>query len=376
MILKSLSIVDLRNISEAELQLSEGVNCFVGRNGAGKTNLLDAVHYLSFCKSALNPVDGQNIREGRPFFVIQGRFEEEGDHYDLICSVEKNKRKRFKKDRREYDRLADHIGRFPVVLIAPFDLDLVLEGSEKRRRFMDGIISQYDHTYLKDLIDHNRALSHRNALLKRAQRSGEETSEEMELWEEQMSSTGERLRIARERFLEEFVPIFQSIHERFAGEDRVSLEYRPSGELPLADRLREQRDKDLVLGYSTLGLHKEDLSFRIRGHALKKFGSQGQQKSFVLALKLAQYRFVRKRLGITPILLLDDLFDKLDQDRMNGLLGTVGEEGFGQILISDTDQDRLAAALEGYGKDVRYFRVEQGSVSSWNTERTSVLSGS
>ena len=373
MILRSLSIVDLRNIAEAELELSEGVNCFVGRNGAGKTNLLDAVHYLSFCKSALNPVDGQNIREGRPFFVIQGSFQDEEGRYDLICSVEKNKRKRFKKDRREYERLADHIGRFPVVLIAPFDLDLVLEGSEKRRRFMDGIISQYDHAYLKDLIEHNRCLSQRNSLLKRAQRSGEDPTEELELWEERMSSTGARIREARERFVEAFVPIFQGIHDRFAGDDEVSLEYRPSGALPLSERLKEQREKDLVLGYTTVGPHKEDLRFRIRGHALKKFGSQGQQKSFVLALKLAQYRFVKDKLGITPVLLLDDLFDKLDQERMEKLLRTVGDEGFGQILISDTDKERLASALEGYGKEVRYFRVEQGSVSSWNMETTSAL---
>jgi DNA replication and repair protein RecF len=373
MILKSLSIVDLRNIAEAELELSEGVNCFVGRNGAGKTNLLDAVHYLSFCKSALNPVDSQNIREGRPFFVIQGRFEEGGANYDLICSVEKNKRKRFKKDRREYERLADHIGRFPVVLIAPFDLDLVLEGSEKRRRFMDGVISQYDHAYLEDLIDHNKALSQRNALLKRSQRTGEDPGEEAELWEQRMSDTGARIREARERFLDDFVPTFQAIHQRFAGEDEVSLEYRSSGELPLSERLREQRDKDLVLGYTSVGLHKEDLRFRIRGQALKKFGSQGQQKSFVLALKLAQYRFVRDRLGVTPVLLLDDLFDKLDQERMKDLLETVGDEGFGQILISDTDRERLRSALEGYGKEVRYFRVEQGSVHAWNMETTNAL---
>ncbi len=373
MILRSLSIIDLRNIPEAELEFAEGVNCLVGKNGAGKTNLLDAVHYLSFCKSALNPVDSQNIREGRPFFVIQGRFEGGGESYDLICSTERNKRKRFKKDRREYERLADHIGRFPVVLIAPFDLGLVQEGSEKRRRFMDGVISQYDHAYLKDLIAYNRALSHRNSLLKRAQRSGEDPSEEAELWEERMSDVGERIREARKAFVEEFVPTFKRIHERFAGDDQVSLEYRPSGEEGLREELRSYREKDVALGYSSIGPHKEDLRFRIKGKALKKFGSQGQQKSFVLALKLAQYRFIKRTLGTTPILLLDDLFDKLDQERTRDLLELVSEEGFGQILISDTDKNRLEKALEGYGREVRYFEVNEGQVRPWNMETTNAL---
>lgn len=371
MMLRSLSLIDFKNIPEADLHLSEGVNCFVGRNGAGKTNLLDAVHYLSFCKSALNPVDAQNIREGRPFFVIQGRFEEGEEHYELVCSMERNKKKRFKKDRREYDRFADHIGRFPVVLIAPFDIALVLEGSEKRRRFMDGIISQYDHDYLKALIRYNRALSHRNALLKRAQREGKELGEELDIWEEQMSETGETIRQGRERFVSAFVPTFQRLHQRIAGADDVSLEYRHYGEDELSKALQEARKKDLVLGYSSVGPHKEDLRFRIRDLNLKKFGSQGQQKSFVLALKLAQYRFVQETLGTAPILLLDDLFDKLDSERMKALLELFSEEGFGQILITDTDRERLEEALTNVGREVRFFEVREGNVRPWNTVTTS-----
>ncbi|MFB6259029.1 MAG: DNA replication/repair protein RecF [Flavobacteriales bacterium] len=373
MILRSLSLIDFKNIQEADLVFSEGVNCMVGKNGAGKTNLLDAIHYLAFCKSASNPVDGQNIREGRPFFVVQGTFEEGSESYELTCSMERNKKKRFRKERREYDRLADHIGRFPAVLIAPFDLGLVQEGSEKRRRFLDGIISQYQHSYLQDLLRYNRALSHRNALLKRAQRGEERPEEELELWEERMSDRGERIREARKAFLAAFIPIFRSFHERIAGEEQVSLEYIPSGEGELREEFRQHREKDLVLGYSSTGPHREDLRFRIRGSALKKFGSQGQQKSYVLALKLAQYAFIRDALNTHPVLLLDDLFDKLDQERMKALLELVTGEGFEQVFVTDTDQGRLEEALEGVEKECRFFSVQEGKVIPWNMETTNAL---
>ncbi len=372
MILRSLNLVDLKNIPEADLELSEGVNCFVGRNGAGKTNLLDAVHYLSFCKSVMNPVDSQNIRKGRPFFLIQGVFEDGYARYELSCSMERNKKKRFRKDKREYERLADHIGRFPIVMVAPFDLDLVREGSEKRRRFMDGIISQYDPQYLQDLIRYNRALSHRNALLKHAQRKESSPNEELELWEEQMSETGERIRKARDRFVEDLIPVFQRMHESLTEEgEEVHLEYHRSGSGALQQEFQEQRDKDMVLGYSSTGPHKEDLRFKIGSFALKKFGSQGQQKSFVMALKMAQYRFIHKALGIRPVLLLDDLFDKLDNERMERSLDLVAGEDFGQILITDTDKHRLEHAMEAIGGSGRFFRVEEGKVGPWNMETTS-----
>ena len=371
MVLRSLSVIDLKNIPEADIELSEGVNCFVGRNGAGKTNLLDAVHYLSFCKSILNPIDSQNIREGRPFFFIQGGFEDETDRYELTCSMERNKKKRFKKDQREYDRLADHIGRFPIVMIAPFDLDLVREGSDKRRRFMDGIISQYDPQYLRDLIRYNRALSHRNALLKNIQKKGQRSSEELEIWEEQMSETGERIRTARGRFVDDLIPVFQKIHAHITEEEEeAQLEYRRSGEGGLQQELQQEREKDLLLGYSSTGPHKEDLRFMIGGSALKKFGSQGQQKSFVMAIKMAQYRFIHKALNVRPILLLDDLFDKLDNERMERSLDLVAGEDFGQILITDTDKERLEHAMESIGGEGRFFRVEAGKVGPWNMETT------
>lgn len=373
MILRSLSLIDFKNYSEASLELTEGVNCFVGPNGSGKTNLLDAVHYLSFCKSSINPIDSQNIREGRPFFLVKGEFEENGEDNELYCSMERNKKKRFKKDRREYERLADHIGRFPIVLIAPFDLDLVREGSEKRRRFMDGVISQYDHAYLLDLIRYNKALSHRNALLKRAQKHGERPMEELELWEEQMCDTGERIREARQRFVDAFVPIFRQMHGRIVvdGED-VGLSYKRSVEGGLREELERVREKDLVLGYSSSGPHREDLIFELGGDPLKKFGSQGQQKSFVLAMKLAQFHFVKDALGIVPILLLDDLFDKLDRERMKGLLELVSEEPFGQILITDTEKERLDASLAELPQEVRFFEVNAGKLNPWNAEATNV----
>lgn len=238
---------------------------------------------------------------------------------------------------------------------------------------MDRIISQYDHRYLQELLRYNKALAHRNALLKRSQRTGDTPGEELELYEERMSEAGRRVRDGREAFVASFVPTFRAIHERIANEDEVSLEFRPSGSEDLMKVLQENREKDLVLGYTSLGPHKEDLRFGIQGANLKKFGSQGQQKSFVLALKLAQYRFIHEALGKRPVLMLDDLFDKLDGERMKKLLELVSEEEFGQILISDTEKDRLENVLADSGKEVRSFEVQEGKVRPWNTETTSAL---
>ena len=320
--LRQLSVLNFKNYEEAELSFSEGINCFVGDNGEGKTNLLDAIHYLSFCKSFFNPIDSQNIRFEQAFFMVQGIFGN-GDKQDTIyCGIKKGQKKQVKRNKKEYERLADHIGRYPVVMVSPSDISLVSEGSEIRRKFMDSIISQYDSVYLDTLIRYNKVLSQRNALLKHfwAERTFDPIS--LEVYDEKMVQLGQAIYDRRKEFLEEFIPIFQDYFTDISGgKEIVTLEHR--SHLKDADfktQLELHLAKDRAMHYSTVGIHKDDLLFKISGMPLKKFGSQGQQKSYLLALKLAQFECIRKIKGVMPILLLDDIFDKLDDNRVKQLL--------------------------------------------------------
>jgi DNA replication and repair protein RecF len=347
MYLKQLSLVNFKNYSEFESTFSEKVNCFVGDNGMGKTNLLDAIHYLSFCKSFFNPVDSQNIRHNEGFFVIKGHFDRQGEDTEVYCGLKRQHKKVFKRNKKEYERLSEHIGQFPLVMISPSDTELVNGSSELRRKFIDGIISQYDRFYLEKLIDYNQALRQRNALLKTFAENRAFDSESISIWDDQLVLHGEAIKSRREAFLSEFIPLFNA-HYRFISGSReeVSLKYIDTlsgGDFKTA--LMASLSRDRAVQHTTVGPHKDDLDFRIDSHSLKKFASQGQQKSFLLALKLAQFEFIRLRKQTKPLLLLDDVYDKLDETRFTRLLELVSSDKFGQVFITDTHPERMNELL-------------------------------
>ena len=312
--LQRLSLIGFKNYGEASLAFSPTINAFTGNNGAGKTNLLDGIHYLSLCKSYFNPIDTQQIRLGADFFMIQGDFELVGKKEVIACSLKRNQKKQFKRNKKEYPRLADHVGIFPLVMISPYDVSIVMEGSEERRKFLDNAISQTDRQYLDEVIQYNKCLANRNALLKQIANTGAYDPTLLEIYDEQLVTFGSNIFTKRQQFMETFEEVFNK-HYSFLSDDaeRVSLVYESQlNHDSLANLLKKHVEKDRVLERTNAGIHKDDLIFSIHGMPLKKFGSQGQQKSFLIALKLAQYTYLKQQKGFEPILLLDDIFDKLD----------------------------------------------------------------
>lgn len=367
--LKRISILNYKNLEQVELAFSRKLNCIIGRNGMGKTNLMDAVYYLSFCKSATNPVDSQNILHGRDFFVIQGFYETDaGGPEEVYCGLKRKQKKQFKRNKKEYTRLSDHIGLIPLVMVSPADSWLIAGGSEERRRFMDVVISQFDREYLDALIRYNKALQQRNALLKSELEPEEEL---MSLWEEAMALAGEVVFRKRKDFVDEFIPVFQSYYAYISqAREQVGLAYEShAAQGGLLQQLKESRQRDRVLGYSTKGVHKDDLIMELEGFPIKREGSQGQNKTYLIALKLAQFDFL-KRTGshAVPVVLLDDIFDKLDASRVEQIVKLVAGDNFGQIFITDTNREHLDKILRGVGKDYRVFEVEDGCVSAREEE--------
>ena len=376
MILRKLSILNYKNIGEAQLELSPKMNCFIGRNGMGKTNVLDAVYYLSFCRSASNPIDSQVIRHDKPFCMIEGEYGEGDERLKmkdekLIISVgmKRGQKKHFKRNKKEYKRLSEHIGLIPLVVVSPADTLLIEGGSEERRKLMDMVIAQYDRSYIDALSRYNNALQQRNTLLKQA--SAAEVSSAafdpllIQLWEEQMAEAGEQLFEKRRAFVDELVPLFQQYYEHISGgQERVGLTYVSHCQRgPLLEVIQRDRHKDLAVGYSLHGVHRDDLEFTLDGHLMKREGSQGQNKTYVIALKLAQFDFL-KRTGAqtTPLLLLDDIFDKLDAQRVEQIVRLVSSDNFGQIFITDTNRDHLDQILSTTTLDYKIFHVSQGEI--------------
>ena len=365
MFLKQLSLINFKNYSEANIDFSPKVNCFVGSNGMGKTNLLDAIHYLSFCKSFFNPIDSQNIHYDQGFFIIQGLFERNGETEEVYCGVKKSQKKLFKRNKKEYERLSEHIGVYPLVMISPADAELILGGSEMRRKFIDSIISQYDKVYLEKLIAYNHVLSQRNALLKQFAESKTFDSVNLELWDDQLILHGEGILKKRIQFLEEFTDLFKRNFEYITDStETVSLEYEPStGTKDYKTALLTALNKDRIMQHTTTGIHRDDLDFQLNGHSLKKFASQGQQKSYLLALKLAQFEFIKNIKQTSPLLLLDDVYDKLDAFRFKKLISLVSSNTFGQVFITDTHIDRIKQLFSEAEIEFKLFEVEQGKVT-------------
>jgi len=361
--LHRLTLHNFKNYPEAEFLFSEKINCFVGNNGVGKTNLLDAIHYLSFCKSYFNPSDTQNIRHDTDFFAIHGNYFRLNDSPEqLQCIQKRNQRKKFLYNKKEYDRLADHIGLFPLVMISPSDRDLINDGSELRRRYIDSVISQFDKIYLDDLINYNKALNQRNALLKSFAERRHFDSEALEIWNDQLAHLGTTIFQRRKQFLEKFIPLFQYYFKYVSGgKEGVDLIYQSQlYDGPADELLKQAIERDRAAQYSTLGIHKDDLEFLMDGYPLKRFGSQGQQKSYVVAIKLAQFEYTRKVNGFKPILLLDDVFDKLDDYRVQQLIRLVNENSFGQVFITDTQEENIQKIFGPLAIEHKIFRINNG----------------
>ncbi|MDD5507017.1 MAG: DNA replication/repair protein RecF [Bacteroidales bacterium] len=368
MFLQKLYITDFKNYREAELDFSDKINCFIGLNGAGKTNLLDAIHYLSFCKSYFNPIDQQNIRHDTLFFAVHGTYFKNGDTMDLVsCIQERNQKKIVKLNKKTYDRLADHIGLFPLVMVSPYDRDLINDGSEVRRRYIDSVISQFDRFYLDDLIQYNKALLQRNTLLKIFAETHRFEEKSLEVWDEALVRLGKTIFRKRRDFIGSFIPTFQRYFEFISrGTEKVNIGYISQlAEKDMGALLLENREQDRLARYTTGGIHKDDLEFSIGEHPIKKFGSQGQQKSFVVAIKLAQFDYTRDIKGFKPILLLDDIFDKLDETRVEQIVKLVSENSFGQVFITDTQQDRILRVMKSLCIEHRIFRVDRGTVEPY-----------
>lgn len=361
--LKDIQLLNFKNYEERHFDFSQSVNCFVGSNGTGKTNVLEAIHYLSATRGYFNPIDSQNVKHGTEFFMISGVFETDMGEDRIQCSVKKGVKKKFSKNKKDYSRLADHFGRYPAVVIAPNDTDLIREGSEYRRKFIDAAISQFDRAYLEHLVQYTKVLQQRNQLLKSAKHPREVDLESLSVWDAQLIHIGEKIYNRRKSFIEPFTPGFLEMYQRISGgEEHVSLVYKSQYEEEDFEALFESaREKDLILRRSTVGCHKDDLSFEIHGHPLKKFGSQGQQKSFLIALKLALFQYIQKETGAKPMLLLDDIFDKIDDHRVAALMQLVSEHAFGQIFISDTHEKRVPELFENAGEDVKVFNIAKAN---------------
>lgn len=366
--LHKLHLVNFKNYTTVELDLSAGINCFVGENGSGKTNLLDAIHYLSLSKSAFNSVDQQNVRHGEAYFGINGKFLKNEELTKVQCSLKAGEKKSLKLDGKPYEKISEHIGLFPCILIAPNDTDIIREGSEERRRFFDSLLSQVDKAYLDELLRYNRALKHRNALLKLFAEQHIRDLDRLEPFTVQLIQSGQFIFQKRQALIEAFEPIFQR-HYQFLTESSEVVSLKYTSELSDKDyevQFQEQVSKDIAYHRTTMGTHTDDFVFKIEGRALKKFGSQGQQKSYLIALKLAQFELIKNWLGIKPLLLLDDIFDKLDDKRINKLMEMVASDTFGQLFVTDARPERTLTIFAQLTAEITIFKVNKGEITPYH----------
>ena len=359
MFLRHLSLVNYKNFDSKTLDFDPVINCLVGDNGVGKTNVLDAIYHLCFGKSYFNPVSTQNIKHGTEFFVVEGEFEKHNRTEKILCSFKKGTKKVIKRNDKPYEKFSEHIGFLPLVIISPSDRDLILEGSETRRKFMDGVISQSDKVYLQNLIKYNKVVSQRNSLLKYFAANRTFDRDTLSIYNEQMNTLGTAIHQKRVEFIDSFLPIFKEQYQNISEKDeQIDLSYESQlSDDTLLNLLEKNIEKDRALQYTSVGVHKDDLSFTIAGHPIKKFGSQGQQKSFLIALKLAQFHFIKQLADTTPILLLDDIFDKLDENRVSHIVGWVKNDNFGQIFISDTHADRTEDVVKNIHQSYKIFTL-------------------
>ena len=359
MILKKLNLINYKNFDLTEFDFDTKINCFVGKNGVGKTNVLESIYYLSFTKGYFNSVASQHIKHNESFFVIEGFYEHKNREEIIHCSLKKGYKKIIKRNGKEYEKLTEHIGKIPLVIISPNDRDLIAEGSDVRRKFIDGVIAQADIGYLTTLIKYKKVLTQRNSLLKYFAANHTFNALNLEIYDKQLGELGQIIYQKRQQFLTGFVPIFKEQYKYISnGIEEVDLRYKSQlEEKELEQLLKENINKDRAVQYTSVGIHKDDLIFKSDNYPIKKYGSQGQQKSYLIALKLAQFHFIKKQTAIKPLLLLDDIFDKLDEDRVTQLIQLVNAEDFGQLFISDTNAKRTEKVIKKTKQSYKMFEL-------------------
>lgn len=371
MILKHLSILNYKNIAQADLNFSQKINCFVGSNGEGKTNVLDAIYFLSFTHSATSAgSDSPCIRHGEELLMLAGEYDVNGTPENITCGLKMHQKKIIRRNQKPYKRIAEHIGLLPLILVSPNDQELVNGGSEERRRYMDIVISQFNPTYMAQLMRYNKALQQRNALLKQLSETFPAPAQEaqlalLEAYEQMMAQSGEYIYNERAKFIDELIPVFQRHYDRISdGHETVSLTYSSHAQRgPLLEIIQRDRQRDIAVGHSLHGIHKDDLTMLLNDFPLRKEGSQGQNKTYLISLKLAQFEFLSQTGSRTkPLLLLDDIFDKLDAQRVTKLIQLVADDSFGQIFITDTNREHLDRIIAQAPGDHRIFSVKAGRV--------------
>ncbi len=357
--LKTLSLLNYKNIESKKLDFDPRINCFVGNNGVGKTNVLDAIYHLSFGKSYFNPITSQNIKHDCDFFMLEGLYERNERDEKVAISAKRSTKKKLSKNGKELEKISEHIGFLPLVIISPADNDLISEGSLVRRKFVDGVLSQTNPEYLQTLLNYNKTLSQRNALLKYFAANHTFDKDNLEIYNEQLVALGEYIHAKRTAFVAVFAPLLVKRYNYLSqSKESIDLSYNSKlHENSLAELLKVQLPKDRVLQHTSVGVHKDDLLFTIDGYPIKKFGSQGQQKSFLIALKLAQFDFLLDTNQTAPIILLDDIFDKLDEHRVTQLIQLVDDAAFGQIFVSDTNQDRTEKVVKTISQSYKIFNL-------------------
>ncbi len=359
--LQKLQLINFKNYSSIDFEFNSKINCFVGKNSIGKTNILDAIYYLSFTKSFFSSIDAYNVKIGENFFLIQGNYSRQKNLENIHCGYKKGQKKQIKRNKKEYKKYADHIGQFPLVMISPLDGELITGGSELRRKFIDGVISQYNKKYLEALLNYNSALKQRNSLLKQFAKNHNFKEDLIEVWDNQLSKYGSYIFSVRYDFINEFLPYFQKYYNLLSNDNQeINVFYQSQlKENTLDTLLKNQITKDRIVQHTTVGIHKDDLIFNLNNLSIKRLGSQGQQKTLLLALKLAQYQHISKYSNIKPILLLDDIFDKLDMERVINLINIITDNNFGQTFITDTNEERLKLALEKKTEQLKIFNINQ-----------------
>ena len=366
MILESLDLIQFKNHLHSKLAFSPQINCLLGRNGSGKTNVLDGIHYLSLTKSALQSSDALSIQHDADFFTVKGKFTVDAHPLEVRCTLEQGKKKQIFQNGKVMEKASDHVGKIPLVMIAPDDTELIKGGSEGRRKFFDGLLAQLDHPYLDQLIRYHHFLKQRNALLKQFGETGRRDLTLLSTYDEEIIVLSKGIAKRRAALLEEITPLLQFYYEKLSmGREQVALHYETEA---LRDNFQEYflqlRQKDFVTKNSNAGIHKDDFEFQIDTHPLRKLGSQGQQKSFIIALKLAQFALFEKAKGEKPLLLLDDIFDKLDEERIVMLMQLVSQGSFGQLFITDARPERSKEILSALDAEVVFFYIEDGQVLS------------
>ncbi len=360
MYLKRLELLNYKNISQVDINFTMGINCFIGNNGVGKTNILDSIYYLSSCKSYFSMPDSQNIKHNEKYMMLKGLFDKQGNIEEIFCGVKQGQKKKFKRNNEEYRKFSEHIGLLPVVMVSPSDTILIDGSGEDRRRFIDGVISLWDKEYLSNLIKYNRVVQQRNKMLK----DGSFSKDVFEVWDEQMIVLGENIYKKRMAFVNGIIPVFQKYYNLISsGKEKVELSYKSQlSDCKFEKLIVEHYNKDRAFQYTTCGVHRDDIIFNIGAFPVKKIGSQGQKKTYLIALKLAQFEFIKSKSSVTPILLLDDVFDKLDAERVEQIVCLVNGKSFGQIFISDTNREHLDSILRENVENYNIFKINNGEL--------------